>query len=262
MSKSKLTYPDEGELVIVTVHSVKQNGADVTLDEYEGVAGFIFIGEIASGWIKNIRRFVREGQRLVCKVMPSRRDGSSLKLSLKSVSEERRRDRLQQWKNEQRALQLFKVLSESQKWESEFSSNLQTELTQVFETLYGAFEEAAMHEGSIIDAGFEGDWIQPFVDLAVENIIPPFVEIRGILTLKVETADGVETIRSALIAAENISSSEDEIEVHCYYDGAPEYRIELRAPDFKTAEDTWRDSISAVVSIIEEAGGTADSYRE
>ena len=262
MSKSKLTYPDEGELVIVTVHSVKQNGADVTLDEYEGVAGFIFIGEIASGWIKNIRRFVREGQRLVCKVMPSRRDGSSLKLSLKSVSEERRRDRLQQWKNEQRALQLFKVLSESQKWESEFSSNLQTELTQVFETLYGAFEEAAMHEGSIIDAGFEGDWIQPFVDLAVENIIPPFVEIRGILTLKVETADGVETIRSALIAAENISSSEDEIEVHCYYDGAPEYRIELRAPDFKTAEDTWRNSISAVVSIIEEAGGTADSYRE
>ena len=262
MSKSKLTYPDEGELVIVTVHSVKQNGSDVTLDEYEGVAGFIFIGEIASGWIKNIRRFVREGQRLVCKVMPSRRDGSSLKLSLKSVSEERRRDRLQQWKNEQRALQLFKVLSESQKWESEFSSNLQSELTQVFETLYGAFEEAAMHEGSIIDAGFEGDWIQPFVDLAVENIIPPFVEIRGILTLKVETADGVETIRSALIAAENISSSEDEIEVHCYYDGAPEYRIELRAPDFKTAEDTWRSSISAVVSIIEEAGGTADSYRE
>ena len=241
---------------------MKQNGADVTLDEYEGVAGFIFIGEIASGWIKNIRRFVREGQRLVCKVMPSRRDGSSLKLSLKSVSEERRRDRLQQWKNEQRALQLFKVLSESQKWESEFSSNLQSELTQVFETLYGAFEEAAMHEGSIIDAGFEGDWIQPFVDLAVENIIPPFVEIRGILTLKVETADGVETIRSALIAAENISSSEDEIEVHCYYDGAPEYRIELRAPDFKTAEDTWRSSISAVVSIIEEAGGTADSYRE
>ena len=89
MSKSDLIYPEEGELVVVTVDSVKQNGADVSLDEYEGVLGFIFIGEIASGWIKNIRRFVREGQRLVCKVMPSRRDGSSLKLSLKSVSEER-----------------------------------------------------------------------------------------------------------------------------------------------------------------------------
>ena len=119
-----------------------------------------------------------------------------------------------------------------------------------------------MHEGSIVDAGFEGDWIQPFIDLSVENIIPPFVEIRGILTLKVETGNGVETIRDALIAAEKISSPEEEIEVNCYYDGAPEYRIEMRAPDFKTAEDTWRDSISAIVSIIESAGGTADSYRE
>ena len=262
MSNNDLIYPEEGELVVVTVHSVKQNGADVTLDEYEGVNGFIFIGEIASGWIKNIRRFVREGQRLVCKVMPSRRDGSSLKLSLKSVSEERRRDRLQQWKNEQRAVQLFKVLSESQKWDEGFTMELQTELTQVFETLYGAFEEAAMHEGSIVDAGFEGDWIQPFIELAVENIIPPFVEIRGILTLKVQTSNGVETIRNALLAAEKISSPEDEIEVQCFYDGAPEYRIELRAPDFKTAEDTWRDSIQAVVSVIEAAGGTADSYRE
>jgi len=262
MSNNDLIYPEEGELVVVTVHSVKQNGADVTLDEYEGVNGFIFIGEIASGWIKNIRRYVREGQRLVCKVMPSRRDGSSLKLSLKSVSEERRRDRLQQWKNEQRAVQLFKVLSESQKWDEGFTMELQTELTQVFETLYGAFEEAAMHEGSIVDAGFEGDWIQAFIELAVENIIPPFVEIRGILTLKVQTSNGVETIRDALLAAEKISSPEDEIEVHCFYDGAPEYRIELRAPDFKTAEDTWRDSIQAVVSVVEAAGGTADSYRE
>ena len=69
MSNNDLIYPEEGELVVVTVYSVKQNGADVSLDEYEDVKGFIFIGEIASGWIKNIRRFVREGQRLVCKVM-------------------------------------------------------------------------------------------------------------------------------------------------------------------------------------------------
>ncbi len=188
-----LVYPEEGELVVVSVKTVKQNGADVTLDEYEGVDGFIFIGEIASGWIKNIRRFVREGQRLICKVMPSRMDGSSLKLSLKSVSEERRRDRLQQWKNEQRALQLYKVLGETQKWTPEFASELLDELMESYETLYGAFEEAAMSEGSLTDAGFEGEWIAPFIEIAVENIIPPFVEIRGTLTLTVETNDGVLT---------------------------------------------------------------------
>ena len=104
--------PSEGELVVCTVKEVKQNGAYVVLDEFEDIDGFIFIGEVASGWIKNIRGVIREGQRLICKVLRTRRDGRSLELSLKSVSEERKRDRLQQWKNEERAKQLLKVLSE------------------------------------------------------------------------------------------------------------------------------------------------------
>ena len=38
--------PQEGELVVVIVREVKQNGAYVDLEEYEGIEGFIFIGEI------------------------------------------------------------------------------------------------------------------------------------------------------------------------------------------------------------------------
>ena len=159
-------------------------------------------------------------------------------------------------------LQLFKVLGESQKWTQEFSSELLDQLIESYETLYGAFEEAAMSEGTLVDAGFEGDWIASFIEIAVENIIPSFVEIRGTLTLTVETNDGVLTIREALLAAEQFSSQEQEIEVNCFYDGSPEYRIELKAPDFKTAEDTWTEAINATVSVIENAGGTALAYRE
>ena len=43
--------PEEGELVVATIKTVKQNGAYVDLDEYVGIEGFIFIGEIASGWV-------------------------------------------------------------------------------------------------------------------------------------------------------------------------------------------------------------------
>ena len=86
MSNDIKNTPDEGELVVATIKTVKQNGAYVDLDEYEGIEGFIFIGEIASGWVKNIRGIVREGQRVICKVMRTRRDGTSMELSLKSVS--------------------------------------------------------------------------------------------------------------------------------------------------------------------------------
>ena len=254
--------PEEGELVVSTIKTVKQNGAYVDLDEYVGIEGFIFIGEIASGWVKNIRGFVREGQRVICKVMRTRRDGTSLELSLKSVSEERRRDRLQEWKNEQRAQQLLKVLGEKIGWSEDQVAEQASELTDAFGSLYTAFEEAAMQEGALENAGFEGDWLTSFSEIAVENIIPPFVEVRGTLTLSINVNDGVSVIRSALEAAESLSNEEQEIDVKCFYDGAPSYRIELKAPDFKVAETMWEQATQAVVEHMSAAGGEAHAERE
>jgi len=258
----KTNTPNEGELVVVSVTTVKQNGCYVKLDEFEGVEGFIFIGEIASGWVKNIRVFVREGQRLICKVMRTRKDGTSLELSLKSVSEERRRERLQEWKNEQRAHQLLKVLGEKVGWTEDDIKSSGEELIDAYGGLYTAFEEAAMNEGSLADAGFEGDWLKTFIEIAVENVIPAFVEIRGVLTLSINGSNGVEVIQKALLAAEALSSIEEEIEVTCHYNGAPEYRIELKAPDFKTAESIWENATKATLDHVLAAGGEATSYRE
>ena len=112
-NKNAVIGPEEGELVVCTVTEVKQNGAYVSINGYDKTNGFIFIGEIASGWVKNIRGFVRDGQRVVCKVLRrGRKDLNTYELSLKSVSEERKRDTLQAWKNEQRATQLLKVIGE------------------------------------------------------------------------------------------------------------------------------------------------------
>ena len=254
--------PEEGELVVVTVKSVKQNGVYVDFDEYPGLEGFIFIGEIASGWVKNIRSFVRDGQRLICKVMRTKKDGSSLELSLKSVSEERRRDRLQEWKNEQRSLQLLKVCGEKVGWSEAERDSLGEDLVSSFGTLYTAFEEAAMNETAIIDAGFEGDWITEFIEIAIENIIPPFVEIKGSLNLSINVDNGVDVIRDALISAEQYSSEKDEVSVMCFYDGAPEYRLVLKAPDFKTAEDLWVEVTDSIIKVMEENGGQAATFRD
>ncbi len=262
MTENTISPPDEGELVVATVKNVKQNGAYVDLDEFPGIEGFIFIGEIASGWVKNIRGFVREGQRLICKVMRTRKDGSSLELSLKSVSEERRRTRLQEWKNEQRAHQLLKVLGVKVEWDSETLQEQSNELIDAFGTLYSAFEEAAMQEGGLTNAGFEGDWVAPFIEIAIENIIHPFVELRGVLTLSINDTEGVSVIQEALLSAESLSNTEEETEVKCFYDGAPLYRLELRAPDFKIAESLWDQATTSIIDCMMAAGGEANAKRE
>ena len=262
MDKPSITPPQEGELVVASITTVKQSGAYASLDEFPGINGFVFIGEIASGWVKNIRAHVREGQRVIGKVMRTRKDGTSLELSLKSVSEERRRDRLQEWKNEQRAHQLLKVLGEKVSWNEQEVKDQSEELTEAFGTLYSAFEEAAMQAGAMEEAGFEGEWIAAFIELAVENIIPPFVEVRGTLTLSVNDINGVQLIREALLAAESLTDEEAEIDVKCFYVGAPNYRLELRAPDFKVAESMWEQATAAVTQHVVNAGGEASTHRE
>ena len=255
--------PVEGELVVCTVTEVKQNGAYVSINGYDDVNGFIFIGEIASGWVKNIRGYVRDGQRVVCKVLrEGKSDKDTFELSLKSVSEERRRDTLQAWKNEQRASQLLKVIGEKSGWSEDEINESDSELSSVFGTLYSAFESAALDPNVLENEGFSGDWISEFVETAVANIIPPFVEIRGICSIEIGGSKGVEAIKEALVTAESHADPENEITVSCFYDGAPKYRIEIKAPDYKLAESTWVSATNSLISSVESNQGIAQIERQ
>ena len=105
-------WPEEGDLLVCTVKDVRENGAYLNLDTYEGRRGFVFIGEVAAGWVKNIRSHLRVGQRVVAKVIHIKKDRQRVELSIKSVSEERKRDTLQAWKNKKRTEQIMRVAAE------------------------------------------------------------------------------------------------------------------------------------------------------
>lgn len=83
----KRAFPEVGELVIATVDSVKDYGAFVKLDEYPDKIGFVHITEISSGWVKYIRDYVREGQKIVCQVMNVTPSKGHVDLSLKRVND-------------------------------------------------------------------------------------------------------------------------------------------------------------------------------
>ena len=237
MSDEEGDWPELGEFLVCTITTVKQNGVYVDLDGYPGREGFIFIGEVASGWIKNIRSYVREGQRIVCKVTRVREDRESVDLSLKAVSEERRRTRIQQWKDEQKAQRLIDVVNE-RAGTNEAKEHVQI-LTEIFGNLHQAFEEIAINEQAFAEQDLSGDWIEHFHKVAFENIIPEQVIIDGFLELSSVAPNGVEAIRDVLEQVEELGDIEREITVTARYDGAPQYRVVVTAPDFETAENIW-----------------------
>jgi translation initiation factor 2 subunit 1 len=255
-------WPEEGEIVVCVISEVKKNGAYATIEKYGNKEGFIFVGEIAAGWVKNIRGFVRKGQRVAAKVIKVKKDRQAVELSLKSVSEERRREAMQKWKNENRATQLLGIVGDRVKWSESETSEMSKELVESFGDLYTSFEECAIDEAALKDSGFKGDWCKVFIELAVENIIPPFVNIRGFFEIQVVSEDGIEVIREALSAAEEAGTDiEEETVVTCHYDGAPRYRIEIKAPDYKSAETAWQAAEASAIPLVESAGGTVVAQR-
>ena len=93
-------------------------------------------------------------------------------------------------------------------------------------------------------------------ELAVENIIPPFVEIRGLFEIKVWGPEGVMAIREALESAESCAEGIEEVTLTCHYDGAPNYRVDIRAPDYPSAESVWEAAQNAASEEIKAVEGS------
>jgi translation initiation factor 2 subunit 1 len=252
-------FPEEGELVVCTVQSVKNFGAFVTLDEYDNKEGFIHIRDVATGWIKYIRDYVREGQKIVCKVLGVDSAKGHIDLSLKSVNEHQRREKIQQWKNENKAEKLLEIVAERlgktvQQCFEEFGYNL----IEKFGSLFAAFEQCAANPKTLDQAGFKGEWAEVFSQVAQENVTPPYVQIDGYLELTCPLSDGVDHIRKALLSGMN--SARDKVKIQ--YVGAPRYRIVVAAPDYKTAEDDMKYVADHIITTLRHCGGQGNFHRE
>lgn len=256
--------PEEGELVVATVRQVKNFGVVVDLDEYPEQEGFIHIAEVASGWVKYIRDHVREGQKVVCKVLgiDERRRTKYVDLSLKAVNDHQKREKIQQWKSEQKASKLMELLAASLGLEmSDVMKDFGGELVQEFGSLYKAFEMTAIKEGVLHESGFEGEWITPFVKMAQENITPPYVQINGILELTSSGPRGLDEIKGSLEKAEAVAELEEDIKLEILYVGSPRFRLILEAPNYKVAEDVLRKSADAALDHLEKSGGEGSFIR-
>jgi len=252
-------FPEDGELVVCTVKSVKNFGAFVTLDEYNEKEGFVHVRDVTTGWVKYIRDFIREGQKIVCKVLGVDSSKGHIDLSLKSVNEHQKREKIQQWKNEKKAEKLMEIVAErlsmpvDDAWLSFGNKVLET-----YETLYGAFEAVAASADEF-RSEFSGRWIDVFVEVANENVTLPYVQIEGILELRSSAPNGVDLIKNAMKKGEKAAGDSN---VVLQYVGAPRYRLLITADDYKEAEDIMKTVSSAVIDDLVKAGGEAVLKRE
>jgi translation initiation factor 2 subunit 1 len=251
-------WPEPGDLVVCTVVQVVDFGAFVTLDEYTGKQGLIHISEVASGWIKYIRDHVREGQKIVCKVLSVDRSRHHIDLSLKDVNEHQRREKIQEWKADQKA---WKWLSMSYESKPDDQKRVTDALVAAFHSLYIAFEETAISGAEALnDVGLTEEDISIVEKLARDNVKIPSVEISGYVDLTSFAPDGIEAIKKALKQTKKVKDKN--VSLSITYVGAPRYRIHVKAPDYKTAESVLKKAAQSAVKHIEQHGGEGAFHRE
>ncbi|PSP70344.1 translation initiation factor IF-2 subunit alpha [Halobacteriales archaeon QH_6_68_27] len=271
-------WPEPGELVVGRVDEIEDFGVFVDLQEYEDKRGLCHISEVAAGWIKNVRDHVNEGQTVVAKVLDVDESAQQIDLSIKDVNDHQRKDKIQEWKNEQKA-DNWMLLAFGEDISDEQYAAIANELLAEFGSMYDGFEQAAIHgEPALEDADLDDDEVEAIVETARENVSVPYVTVTGYVTLESPAGDGVDVIQEALQAAEGngeVPASEasgrsedgssgvpEEVDLEVTYVGAPEYRIRVQAPDYKTAEAELERSAERATGTIGERGGRGQYHRD
>ncbi|MDR1820214.1 MAG: translation initiation factor IF-2 subunit alpha [Methanobrevibacter sp.] len=257
MVRKSHEWPKEGELIVATVYKVFNYGAFAKLEEYQGKETFIHISEVSAGWVKNIRDYVRENQKIVARVLRVNPKKGHVDGSLKRIREDQRTKKIQQWKIEQKAEKFLELAAKT------LDKNLDVaykevgyELMEIFGDIYGAFESSAEEgESTLIEEGINEDWAKAIAEIAIKNISPPEVQITGYMDLQTYSPNGVEVIKEALKAIES-----DNIQVQTV--GAPRYRITVKSPDYINAEKSLKESTQKAIKLIEKSKGTGEFLRE
>jgi len=255
----KQGIPTEGELVICTVNKILYHSVFVSIDEYKSLEGMVHISEIAPGRIRNLRDYVREGKQIVCKVLKVDEVKGHIDLSLRRVNPAARANKLNELKQEERSEKILEVAAKK----------LNVDLAKIYAEAGGKiiasygmltpcfYDLVANGEPVLKKLGLSEDYITAIAEAVKGKISLPEVSISGTLTLQNLASNGIVLIKNVLVKAIEFAKSKN-IDMDLLYLSAPSYKLDVRATDYKSAEDKRQLIVDLVVKEMKAAGGVAE----
>lgn len=257
----KQEWPETGDLAIATVQEVTDYGAYVKLDEYEK-RGLLHVSEISSSWIRNIRDFVREGQKVVVKVLRVDTEKGHIDVSLRRVTKRERIEKIMSWKKERKAEALMREVAEKVGLPLD---EVHEKAALPMEKEYGLYEgfEKAVREGEevLTKIGVPTDIAKAMAEVGAERIRVPMVKVKGIVELRCNKPNGAKILKDAFLEARKAEKPRG-TKIRFYVVAAPRYSIEVMAENYKRAEETLQRIAENVTSNVTKAGGQGTFKRE
>ena len=257
MLLQKKGFPEEDELVMCTVTKVQFHSVFANLDEYDK-SGMIHISEVSPGRIRNIRDFVKEGKKVVCKVLGINQERGHIDLSLRRVTETQKRKKVDGIKQEQKAEKILEFVAKDinldvRKLFEEINNNI----TQKYASLYEFFQQVVTENNVIKDAGIDTKTEKKLEEAIKSRIKEVSVKIEGKLKLTSFAGNGVDIIKEALKKAEEAGKKNVSIK----YLGAGTYSVVVNAKDYKKAEKILEEVTEKALEHVKKTDGEGEFIR-
>jgi len=255
MLYKKTGLPEEGDLLMCTVTKIQYSSVFVTIDDYHK-SGMIHISEIAAGRIRNIRDYVKEGKKVVCKVLRVHEERGHVDLSLRRVTDGQRRKKVNAIKLEQKAEAIIEYVAKQNKMDvRKLYESVAKEVLKDYEYLHHMFEDTVAGHYDLSKL-FDKKILPQIEELVMQRFKPKIVEISGVLKLSTYDSEGVEIVKKALTAAEKTEG------VAITYLGGGKYKVSAKANEYKEAEPKLKEASEKAIVYVTEQKGSGEFKRK
>ena len=236
MFYQKQGFPEENEIVICTIKKILPNCVFIDLDEYKNKEGVIQISEISPGRIRNIRDFVKEGKKIVCKILSVNKERNHIDLSLRRVNQAQRINKNKEYKQEQKAEKILESLARQKNLTlKDVYDQIGYKIIENFGNLNDFFQELIKDNNILKQIEIDPVLGESLINLAKSKIKPKEIKISTVLKLVSSLPNGIEVIKETLKKI-NESCIKDGFGCDILYIGAPNYRLTITSSNYKDAE--------------------------
>lgn len=252
MAKKPYDWPEQGELIIGTIVRVNPFSVFITLDEYGNKEAMIHISEVARKWIRDIREFVKVGQKVVALVLKVDKSKGHVALSLKRVSRQSGDEKMKEFKREQKAEKMLEMIAKEQNMSlDEIYNQIGFRLQENFGEVFKAFQTVMKNEELFKKKGIEERWIKILKAAAEKYLEVKETTIKGTLEVRCYKPDGIEVIKKIL------SDAQSKYGVEIKYISAPKYILKIKSSDAKVGERTLKEAADTITKSVASFDGEA-----
>lgn len=274
MPKHYNKFPQEGDFIVARVADIRNQYVYLDIVDYEGLPsernarGMLHISEISSRWVKNIRNFLREGQRVVLRVIRVDTRKGHVDLSLRRTNTAQRKSKMKDWKYAIKLENLLQFLADEYDdlTLDEAYEKIGFPIIKYFNENYQEIVEELKENGmEILNnlTDIPNERKKRFLEIVNENVEISVVNITGKLKLKYIQGNGIDLIKETLMEAQGVLEEPKRTRrLDISYIAAPYYRVEVTSKDYLDAEDILSDALEVIEQKANQYDGTYDFKRK